>query len=84
LQRRADEVRREDRLRSVSMLRDWQPADRVAARLEISTGRWLGGRAAGVDVMGDGSLVAFTGGIGRRELESAEESPFDAVRRELS
>jgi hypothetical protein len=67
------------------MLRDWQPADRVAARLEISTGRWLGGRAAGVDVMGDGSLVAFAGGIGRRELESpGDESPFDAVRRALS
>jgi hypothetical protein len=34
--------------------------------------------------MGDGGLVAFAGGIGRRPLELEEgETPFDAVRRAL-
>jgi hypothetical protein len=67
------------------MLRDFEPGQRVAARLEVSTGRWLRGRAAGVDVMGDGSLVAFSGGMTRHELEARDgESPFDAVRRALA
>ena len=63
------------------MLRDFEPGERVAARLEISRGGMLRGRSAGVDVMGDGSLVAFAGGVGRRPLEPGEgETPFDAVR----
>jgi len=66
------------------MLRRFEPGDRVAARVEISTGRWLRGRDAGVDVMGDGRLVPYSGGVRRRELESLPgESPFEAVRREL-
>jgi hypothetical protein len=66
------------------MLRTFEPGDRVAARLELSTGGWLRGRAAGLDVMGDGALVAYAGGVRRRRLEpSASESPIDAVRREL-
>jgi hypothetical protein len=52
--------------------------------LEISAGGLLRGRSAGVDVMGDGSLVPFGGGITRRPLEPrGRETSFDAVRREL-
>jgi hypothetical protein len=52
--------------------------------LEISTGGLVRGRSAGVDVMGDGSLVPFGGGITRQPLEPrGRETPFDAVRREL-
>jgi hypothetical protein len=78
-------VRAEGGVDAVSMLREFEPGERVAARLEISTGRWPRGRAVGVDVMGDGSVVAFTGGIGRTPLEARRgESPFDAVRRALA
>ena len=72
-------------LPEVKSLRTFAPADRVAARLEISTGGWLrGGADAGVDVMGDGTLVAFAGGIGRKPLEpTGKETAFDAVRRAL-
>jgi hypothetical protein len=57
----------------------------VSARLEISTGGLLRSRSGGVDVMGDGSLVAFRGGMTRRELEPrGEETPFDALKRELA
>jgi hypothetical protein len=84
MERTAHEVRAEGPLESVKSLRDFEPADRVAARLELSTGGWLRGREAGVDVMGDGGIVAFAGGLHRRQLESRDgESAFDAVRREL-
>ena len=64
------------------MLREFESFDRVAARLEISTGSVFRGRSAGIDVMGDGSIVAFTGGVARRPLEGAE-SPYAAIAREL-
>jgi hypothetical protein len=85
LEREAESVRAEGGLEGVSMMRDWGPSDRVAARLEISMGGWLRGRTAGVDVMGNGSLVAFEGGMTRSELAPrGGESAFDAVRRELA
>jgi hypothetical protein len=84
LERHADAIRAAGGLEGVSLMRDWGPGDRVAARLEISTGRWWRGRTAGVDVMGDGSLVAYSGGMTRTKLAPrGEESEFDAVRREL-
>jgi hypothetical protein len=70
---------------AVKMLREFEPSERVAARLEISTGGWLRGKTAGVDVMGDGSVVPFRGGIARNRLEPRRgESAFDAVRGYLS
>jgi hypothetical protein len=66
------------------MLREFEPGERVAARIEISRGRMLRGASAGVDVMGDGTMVAFAGSVGRRTLDPAVgEDAFDAVRREL-
>ena len=63
------------------MVRDFEPGDLVAGRVEISTGGMLRrGVTAGVDVMGDGRYVAFRGGIGREELDFGEGSPFAAVR----
>jgi len=86
LRRRAEEVQAEGALPEVRSIRTFAAADRVAARLEISSGGWLrGGGEAGVDVMGDGSLVAFTGGLGRTPLEARDgETAFDAVRRALA
>lgn len=80
LQRRAEEIRSEGPLQKVSSLRDFEPGERVHARLEISTGGILRGRDAGVDVMGDGTLVPFRGGVRRTELElEGSQSPFDAI-----
>jgi hypothetical protein len=84
MERAVDEVRAEGPLEGVKVLRDFEPAERVAARIELSTGGWLRGRDAGVDVMGDGHLVAFAGGMRRRELDaSADEAAFEAVGRAL-
>ncbi len=74
LRRQTEEIQATGALPTVPMLREFEPAERVAARLEISTGGWLRGRAAGVDVMGDGSMVPFRGGIARRELEPRRAS----------
>ena len=81
----AEEVRAEGPLEGVRMLRDFEPAQRVAARLELSTGGMLRRRDAGVDVMGDGTLVPFAGGLRRRQLEpDGQETAFDRVRRQLA
>jgi len=74
-------IRSEGGLPEVTMFRHYEPGARVHARLEISTGGLFRGRDAGIDVMGDGSLIPFSGGVVRKPLEPAgEESPFDAVR----
>ena len=66
------------------MLREFEPAERVAARIEITRGGTFRGSSAGVDVMGDGALVPFAGSVRRREVEPVGgEDAFDAVGREL-
>jgi hypothetical protein len=85
LRRRAEEIRSQGPLQKVSSLRDFEPGQQVHARLEISTGGLLRGRDAGVDVMGDGSLVPYSGGVRRRELELRDgQSPFEAVGEALA
>ena len=84
MRRRAEAVRGEGPLEAVSAFRDYEPGKRVAARLELSSGGWLRGREAGVDVMGDGTLVPYAGGIRREPLEAGQgRSAFEAVRKAL-
>lgn len=84
LRLRAEEVRGEGRLDAVNAIREYEPERRVAARLQLTSGGWLRGREAGVDVMGDGALVAYAGAIRRRQLDAGQgRSAFEAVRKEL-
>jgi hypothetical protein len=84
MRRHAERIRSEGPLAKVSVPRDYEPGQQVHARLEISTGGLLRRRDAGVDVMGDGSLVPFEGGVRRRELElDGGETAFDAVGQAL-
>ena len=63
------------------MLRDFEPGDQVATRIEISGRGWLRAPTAGVDVKGDGTFVAFTGSVRREELDApAGGTVFGAVR----
>jgi hypothetical protein len=79
-----DEVVAEGPLPERKMIRDYEPGTQVAARFEISAGGFLGGDTAGIDVMGDGRLVPFRGGVMRRELEpKGNQTAFDAVRKAL-
>jgi hypothetical protein len=60
--------------------REYDPSERVAARLAIWSGGILRGREAGVDVMGDGTLIPYTGVMRRRPLEGrSPDHVFDAV-----
>jgi hypothetical protein len=62
-----------------SLMRRFEPADQVTARLEL-TGP--GRLSVGVDVRGDGSAVPFTGRLIRKPVErSSGESAYDALRR---
>jgi hypothetical protein len=84
LHRRAEEIRGEGPLEEVRALRDFEPGQRVHARLELSTGGVLRGREAGVDVMGDGALVPYMGVVRRRRLEPRDgKTALEAVRAAL-
>lgn len=61
-------------------MRTYEPGDQVNARLEISTGGMIRSRDAGIDVMGDGGLVPFRGGVFRKPIApELGETPYDAV-----
>ena len=85
LERHANEIRSAGPLEPSKMLREFEPEVQVAGRLEISTGGFLRrGQDAGVDVMGDGTLVAYSGGMRRVQLDAGRDGPYAAVRRALS
>jgi hypothetical protein len=85
MERRSREIRGEGPLEKVNALRDFEPGQRVHARLELSTGGVLRGREAGIDVMGDGALVPYRGVVRRRRLEpGSDQSAFGAVREALT
>jgi len=83
LEERATRIRAAGPLDTRKMLREFEPADQVAGRVELSTGGLLRrGADAGIDVMGDGSFVPFRGGLRRNELDPGGD-PVDAVRQAL-
>jgi hypothetical protein len=85
LELRSREIQAEGPLAGVNALRDYGPGQRVHARLELSTGGLLRGREAGLDVMGDGALVPYTGVVRKHKLEPrGDQSAFNAVREALA
>ncbi|MEK6326959.1 MAG: hypothetical protein AABM66_05445 [Actinomycetota bacterium] len=85
MEQRSREISAEGPLAEVKTLRDYEPGQRVHARLELSTGGVLRGREAGLDVMGDGALVPYTGAVRKRRLEPGRsQSAFEAVREALT
>ena len=84
MERRAKDIRSEGPLQARKMFREYEPGTQVAGRVEISTGCFLrSGESAGIDVMGDGALVAYRGGVQREELDPGQKGPFEAVRKAL-
>jgi hypothetical protein len=83
--RRVDEIRREDRLPPISMLRDFTPAERVAARIEISGPGLIRAPEGGIDVMGDGAAIAYTGAIRKERVDADSlDEAFERLRGNLS
>lgn len=70
-------IRAEGGLPPVKMLREYQPGQRVKARLEISTGKVFRRREAGVDLMGDGTVVPYRGGTFRKHLDPPDGVSYD-------
>lgn len=81
---RAFEIRAEGPVKSASLLRDYGPGDQVHARLQLSGRGLLRKPAAGIDVRGDGTLVPYSGGVRREELDPTDyDTPFDVIRQIL-
>lgn len=68
--RRVEEIRREGGLPTISVFRQHTPDQRVHARIEISGPGLIRGREGGIDVMGDGHAVAYTGAIRKETIEA--------------
>ena len=85
LERRAEAIRSEGPLPEVQMLRTYESEQRVHARLELTGPGRLRRPEAGLDVMGDGRLVAYRGTIFKRELEPPPGgTAYDAIRAALT
>jgi len=68
---------RGDRRAVEALGRTYEPSQLVAARIELKGA----GRTAGIDVRGDGTLVAWTGRFRRKELEG---EALEALRQSVS
>jgi hypothetical protein len=85
MKRQTQLIRQDGPLEEISVIREYGPGQRVHARLELRSGGLLRRREAGMDLMGDGTLVPFVGVIRKEPLELPDgASPFDAVRAALA
>ncbi len=80
---KVEEIAAEGDLPEVKMLRTFRPDQRVKARLEISTGKIFRRREAGVDVMGDGAVVPYSGGAFKRPIDSPSDDYLAALAEAL-
>ena len=83
LRRRMERLAGRSHRKTVNVLsRTFDPVAQVAARGEVAGPR---GARAGIDLRGDGSTEAFVGRWRRSVVRPADdETPYDALRRELS
>jgi hypothetical protein len=82
---RLEEIRRQDGLPAVTMLREFTPDQRVAARIELSGPGLMRSPEGGLDVMGDGAVIAYTGAIRKEEIDADSiDAAFDRLRSALS
>ena len=77
--RRVDEIRREDRLPEIAVFRRHTPGQRVNARIEVTGPGLIGSPEGGIDVMGDGHAIAYTGSVRKQQLDA--DSLDDAFER---
>lgn len=81
---RVDAVRREGGLPEISAFRDYAPDQRVHARIEISGPGLIRSPEGGLDVTGDGSVVAYKGAIRKQLLGATSlDDAFSRLREAL-
>jgi hypothetical protein len=68
--RRVHEVQREGGLPAISAFREHPPDQRVEARIEISGPGLIRSPEGGIDVMGDGHAIVYTGAIRKEPIEA--------------
>lgn len=79
-----DEVRREGRLSTIDAFRKHTPDQRVQARIEISGPGLIRSPEGGIDVMGDGHAIAYTGAIRKETIEADSlDEAFQRLRAAL-
>ena len=69
--RRVDEIRHEGGLPAISVFRTHTPDQRVHARIEISGPGLIRAPEGGIDVMGDGRAIPYTGAIRKEQIEAS-------------
>lgn len=74
---RVQRARREGNLPAINALRDFEPGQRVHARIELSGPGLLRAPSGGIDVMGDGGIVAYSGAVRKQPLGA--DSLDDAI-----
>jgi hypothetical protein len=83
--RQVDEIRREGGLPAVSVFRKHTPDQRVHARIEISGPGLIRSPEGGIDVMGDGHAIAYTGAIRKETIEAdSVDGAFERLREALA
>jgi hypothetical protein len=82
---RAAQVLSEGGLGPINALRDFDPGDRVHARIELSEKGLLKRATGGIDIKGDGSIVPFAGEINKRPIEAGTlDEAIDRLREALT
>jgi hypothetical protein len=83
--RRVGEIRREGGLPTISAFREHTPDQRVHARIEISGPGLIRSPEGGIDVMGDGKAIAYTGAVRKEQIDADSlEDAFERLRAALA
>jgi len=79
-----EEVQREDGLPTISAFRTHTPDQRVQARIEISGPGLIRSPEGGIDVMGNGHAIAYTGAIRKETIDADSlDQAFSRLREVL-
>jgi hypothetical protein len=82
--RRVEEIRLQDRLPPITVFRKHAPDQRVNARVEVTGPGLIRAPEGGIDVMGDGSAIAYTGAIRKEQIQADSlDEAFERLGRSL-
>ncbi len=78
-------MQREGGLPTITAFRKHTPGQRVQARIEISGPGLIRSPEGGIDVMGDGHAIAYTGTIRKETIEADSlDDVFEGLREALA